>query len=372
MSGRRTPLFESHQSLKARMVDFAGWEMPVQYQGLVKEHRAVRSAAGLFDVSHMGEFEIRGPRADSFLRSVACNDPGRLGIGDLQYSMLLNERGGTIDDVMIYRVEARTFLVVGNAVNVDKVWEHLSDRASAFRGAEVRNCSGDYALLAFQGPKAGLVLSGFTGVDLNALRFHEVARGEVAGRPALIAASGYSGENGFEIFVAPHDSPTLWSTLLGAGEAHGVLPAGLGARDTLRLEASLPLYGHELDERTSPLEAGLGIFVAKSGDYIGADVMRAQRSEGLQKRLVMLEMRERGIPRQDYEVQAVTGQPVGRVTSGTFAPWLDKGIGMAYLSPRFSAVGQALRIIIRGHPCSAVVVPRPFYRRPRRRPVDAA
>ncbi len=366
MSGRRTPLFESHQSLKAKMVEFAGWEMPVHYQGLVKEHRAVRSAAGLFDVSHMGEFEIRGPRASEFVESVACNDASRLGIGDLQYSMLLNEHGGTIDDLMVYRVEARRFLVVGNAVNVDKVSEHLSDRASAFRGAEVRDRSGDYALLAFQGPKAGLVLAGLTRVDLNKLRFHRVARGEIAGRPALIAASGYSGENGFEIFVAPYDAATLWSTLLGAGEAHGVLPAGLGARDTLRLEASLPLYGHELDEQTSPLEAGLGIFVAKSGDYIGSDVMRAQRSAGFQKKLVMLEMRDRAIPRQDYEVQAATGQPIGHVTSGAFAPWLNKGIGMAYVSPRFSAIGQALRILIRGHPRSAVVVPRPFYRRPRR------
>ena len=348
------------------MVNFAGWEMPLQYCGLSEEHRAVRSAAGLFDVSHMGEFEVRGTGAEDFIQYIATNDVRRLSLGDLQYSMLLNEQGGTIDDIMVYRIEEQRYLVVGNAANIQKDWDQISGNGGDFEHVEVRNRCDDYALLAFQGPKAEPVLSGLTSIDLTKLRFHQVVSGEVAGYPTLIAASGYTGENGFEIFIAPEHVAKLWDTILGAGETHGVLPAGLGARDTLRLEASLALYGHELDEDTSPLEAGLGVFVAKSDGYIGSDVMRRQREEGLRRKLVMLEMGERGIPRQDYEVQTDSGESIGRVTSGTFGPWLNKGIAMAYVSPQYTKVSQSLRVLIRDRPCEALVVRRPFYKRPKR------
>ncbi len=362
----RTPLFETHRSLNAKIVDFAGWEMPLQYSSLSEEHRAVRSAAGLFDVSHMGEFEISGTDAQAFIQFIATNDASRLKTGDLQYSILLNDQGGTIDDIMVYRLGEQRYLVVGNAANIEKDWNQISCRIAAFEGVEVHNRCDEYALLAFQGPKAELVLSGLTSIDLSKLRFHQILSGEVAGYPAMIATSGYTGENGFEIFISPEYCAKLWETILEVGETHGVLPIGLGARDTLRLEASLPLYGHELDEDTSPLEAGLGVFVAKADGYIGSDVMRRQRDGGLRRKLVMIEMRERGIPRQDYEVQTDSGESIGRVTSGTFGPWLNKGIAMAYVSPQYTKVSQPLRVLIRDRPCEALVARRPFYKRPQR------
>lgn len=358
---RKTPLNAAHRARNARMVEFGGWDMPVQYTSIVEEHRAVRSAAGLFDVSHMGEFEFRGPEAASLLQRLTANDLDKLKAGRAQYSMFLNEKGGTIDDIMIYRTAEEVYLVVVNAANTEKDWAHVSGFAGR---ADVQNRSQDYALLAFQGPKTEAVLSGLTPADLSGMKFRSIAPVELAGVEVLIATTGYTGENGFEIFVAPEGAEALWNAILEAGRAEGVLPAGLGARDTLRLEASLPLYGHELDEETSPIEAGLGMFVAKSGDYIGAEAIRKQRAEGCKKRLVMLEMVDRGISRQGYPVQAADGEEIGTITSGSVAPWFDTSIAMAYVRPEFAEVGSELCVAIRNRAVGAKVVPRPYYRRP--------
>ncbi len=364
---KRTPLYEVHRQLGARMVPFGGWEMPVQYTSILEEHRAVRTVAGLFDVSHMGEFEFEGPGARDLVQHLTANDVDKLREpGRAQYSMFLNEQGGTIDDLVVYRLEEARYLTVVNAANIEKDWAHVSQVAAAFSGVEVRNRSDDYALLAFQGPRAADILGRLTEADLTTLKWYRIMPAEVAGIPVLLARTGYTGEDGFELFVAPAQAADLWHALLDAGRDEGILPAGLGARDTLRLEASLALYGHELDEETSPLEAGLGRFVAEEGNYIGAEATRRLREQGLRKRLVMLEMRGRGIPRQGYPILTPEGEEVGYVTSGSFAPWLQKSIAMAYVRPELAEVGRRLDVLIRGRPVEAVTVPRPFYKRPRK------
>lgn len=359
---KRTPLYEVHKTLGARMVDFGGWEMPVQYSGILEEHRAVRTAAGLFDVSHMGEFEFRGPGAQAFLQYLTANDVTRLGVGRAQYTMLLNERGGTVDDVIVYRLGDEHFLMVVNAGNIDKDWRHVTAIAESFPDLTLTNRSDDYALLALQGPAALQILSRLTSASLADLPHYGVMPATVANIDAIVARTGYTGEDGFEIFVPADRAVEVWEQLMAAGQADGLVPAGLGARDTLRLEASMPLYGHELDEDISPLEAGLGFFVAREGRYVGSDAIAAQRAEGLKKKLVMLEMVERGIPRQGYEVQA-DGRVVGYVTSGSYAPFLEKNIAMAYVEPGVAEVGRELSIVIRGRPTKAIIVKRPFYKR---------
>ena len=363
---KRTPLLEVHQSLNARMVPFEGWEMPVQYSGIVEEHRAVRSAAGLFDVSHMGEFEISGPGAKDFLQFLTTNDLEKLRVGRCQYSFLLNSEGGTVDDTMIYRRADNTYLLVVNASNIEKDWAHVSNVATNFAQFELVNRSEDYALLALQGPRAENILNPLTDLDLGSLRFHQIAETTISDHSVLLAASGYTGENGFEIFTSPESVSTVWNTLLDKGTSRNLKPCGLGARDTLRLEASLALYGHELDDETSPLEASLGFAVARNGTYLGSDVMQKQRTEGLSKTIVMLEMKDRGIPRQGYEIQSPGGEVVGKITSGSIAPWLDKSIAMGYVPPALSDIGQTLHISVRNRILQAEVVSRPFYKRPDR------
>ncbi|MDQ7029044.1 MAG: glycine cleavage system aminomethyltransferase GcvT [Ardenticatenia bacterium] len=362
---RKTPLYEVHRQMGARMIPFGGWTMPVQYTSILEEHRAVRTAAGLFDVSHMGEFEFTGPGARPLLQHLTANNVEKLRPGQAQYSMFLNKRGGTIDDLIVYCLEEDRYLVVVNAANIEKDWAHVSHVAAHFGGARAHNRSDAYALLALQGPRSQAILAPLTEADLTALPFYHVMPAHVAGISVLVARTGYTGEEGFELFVAPANAPALWQTLIDAGRQAGLRPAGLGARDTLRLEASLPLYGHELDEDTSPIEAGLGRFVAHEGDYIGADAIRRQREEGVSKRLVMLEVRGRGVPRHGYPVHTPEGQEVGRVTSGSYAPWLKKNIAMAYVPPEWAAPGQTLTVLIRGRAAEAIIVRRPFYRRPR-------
>jgi aminomethyltransferase len=360
---RETPLHACHVEAGARLVDFAGWEMPVQYAGVIDEHRAVRERAGLFDVSHMGEVRVRGAAAESFLDSLTPNNVARLKSGRAHYSGLLNERGTYLDDILIYRMDQEDFLVVVNAANVDKDFEWI--RSHAGRDVEVTNVSDEYALLALQGPRAVDILAALTDTDLTTLRYYGFAVGEVGGNEAIISRTGYTGEDGFELYVAPDHAAALWTLLLQQGEAHGIAPAGLGARDTLRLEAAMALYGHELDEETTPWEAGLNWVVKMGkGDFIGREALERQQEEGVPRRLVGFEVTSRGIAREGHAILA-NGQEAGMVSSGTFSPTFEKALGMAYVASEASAPGTELQIEVRKRLLDARVVEMPFYRRPK-------
>lgn len=360
---KRTPLHATHHGLGARMVEFGGWDMPVQYPGgILEEHRAVREAAGLFDVSHMGEIQIRGPQALAYLQHLVTNDPARMALGDAQYTVMCYPDGGAIDDLIVYRLGDDDYLAVVNASNKDKDFDWMRGQVNGF-DVQVADRSDDYGLVALQGPRAVAILRPITDVDLDALGYYTARRGEVSGIDALISRTGYTGEDGFEIMVAAGDTPALWDALMAAGANFGLRPAGLGARDTLRLEAAMPLYDHELDAATNPIEAGLPRFVSlDKGDFNGREAMVTAKANGPAKRLVGFEMVGRGIPRGGYEV-ARDGEVIGVVTSGTQSPTLGKAIGMAYVRPDYAAVGTDLDIIIRGQPVAARIVKRPFYKR---------
>jgi aminomethyltransferase len=375
---RRTPLYECHLEQGARMVPFAGWEMPVQYAGVIDEHRAVRGAAGLFDVSHMGEVGVRGAGAERLLQWLTPNDVSQLVPGRAHYSGLLTDRGTYVDDLLVYRLAADDFMVVVNASNaeLDLAWmrEHAetapetatADAAKTPETAEppeIADESDSYALLALQGPRALAILEPLASPGVSALRYYGFLRGEVAGVPALISRTGYTGEDGFEIYLEPAAAPAVWRRLLAAGAPHGLVPAGLGARDTLRLEAAMALYGHEIDERTTPFEAGLSWVVKLGkGDFLGRAALQAQSERGVQRTLVGFTVQDRGIARQGHTVLA-DGKVVGEVASGTFSPTLGKAIGMAYVPPGLAAVGTPLEIDVRGRKLAAAVVELPFYRR---------
>jgi aminomethyltransferase len=376
---RRTPLYDCHVELGARMVAFAGWEMPVQYTGVIEEHRAVRTAAGLFDVSHMGEMRLRGAAAERLLQRLTPNDVARLAPGRAHYSGLLTERGTYVDDLLVYRLAAEDFLVVVNASNAvgDLAW--VRERAAAWQAAggptetaqaveaaeavDIADQSDDYALLALQGPRALAILEPLASPGVAALKYYGFLQGQVAGVPALISRTGYTGEDGFELYLPPADAPAVWRRLLAAGAPHGIQPAGLGARDTLRLEAAMALYGHELDERTTPFEAGLAWVVKlDKGDFLGRDALAAQRAAGVGRALAGFEVRGRGIARQGHAVLS-DGKVVGQVTSGTWSPTLEKAIGMAYLPPDLASPGTEVALDVRGKALAATVVGLPFYRR---------
>ena len=355
---KRTPLYECHVEAGARLVDFAGWEMPVQYQGVIEEHRAVRTAAGIFDVSHMGEVRVQGPGAEAFLQCLTPNDVSKLAPGRAHYSGLLTDAGTYVDDLLIYRIGAEEFLVVVNASNADRDFEWIASRAS---GVQVTNESDRWALIALQGPKAVEMLRPLAPPAAMDLKYYGFLQGEVAGRPALISRTGYTGEDGFELYVAPGDAPAIWRRLLEAG----ALPAGLGARDTLRLEASMALYGHEIDESTTPFEAGLAWVVKMNkGDFQGREALAAQQAEGPRRKLIGFEVQGRGIARQGHAVKW-DGRAVGTVTSGTWSPTFEKAIGMAYVPVELAAPGTPLEIDVRGKGLSAAIVEIPFYRRPK-------
>jgi aminomethyltransferase len=361
---RKTPLNPVHRELGAKMVAFGGWEMPVEYSGLINEHMAVRSAAGLFDVSHMGELEVEGPGALAFLQHVTSNNAAKLVDGQAQYSALPLANGAPADDVIVYRRGPERFLLVVNAGNVEKDLHWLLDQQPA--GCTVGNRSDEYALLALQGPRSPQILQGLTSIDLAALRYYHFAEGEVAGHPATLARTGYTGEDGFELFVAPDAAADLWRKLLDAGKESGLVPAGLGARDTLRLEAKMCLYGNDMDETTTLVEAGLGWIVSldeNKGDFVGRGVLEAQKKEGAPRKLVGFEMVDRGIARHGYPVY-VADEPAGSVTSGSYAPFLQKNIGLCYLPTPRAAVGTPFHVDIRGRRVAAKVVPTPFYKRP--------
>lgn len=369
---RRTPLYECHREAGARLVPFAGWEMPVQYSGLMDEHRAVRTAAGLFDVSHMGEVRVTGAGAEAFLQRLTPNDVSKLTPGRAHYSALLTEQGTYVDDLLIYRVAEDEFLVVVNAANVDGdfAWmsRWLSEWGMSESGGgdvELENLSDDYGLLALQGPRALAILAPLTDTDLDAIKYYRFAHGEVGGVPAILSRTGYTGEDGFELYVPADRAAEVWRLLLREGAGDGLVPAGLGARDTLRLEASMALYGHEIDATTTPWEACLDWTIKlDKGDFLGKEALVAQRAQGVRRRLVGFEMRERGIAREGYPVLD-DGAEVGRVTSGTHSPTLGRALGMAYVPLEQSEVGSSLTVGIRGRGVAAEVVETPFYRRPK-------
>jgi len=362
---RKTPLHAVHLESGAKMVPFGGWDMPVEYSGLIAEHQAVRTAAGLFDVSHMGEFEVAGPGALAFLQRATANDVAKLGVGQAQYSALPMPTGCPVDDVIVYRRGPERYLMVVNAANVAKDWAWLQSQQPS--GCTLDDRSDTFALLALQGPKAQVILQGLTPLDLEAIGFYRFAEAAVCGHPAIVARTGYTGEDGFELFLAPEDAPVAWRRLLEAGRPHGLVPAGLGARDTLRLEARMMLYGNDMDETTTLIEAGLGWIVSfdeAKGDFSGRSVLLEQKTKGAPRKLIGFETTERGIPRHGYPV-FLGDEQTGAVTSGTYAPYLQKSIGLAYLPTARASVGTELAVGIRGRRIGARVVPTPFYKRPR-------
>ncbi len=369
---KRTPLYDEHVAAGARIVPFAGFEMPVQYTGIREEHLAVRHRAGLFDVSHMGEIVVRGPRALQFVQRISCNDHSKMKVGRAQYTGLMYPQGTFVDDMLVHRVDEEEFLLVVNAANVDKDFSYISGLAAGEEGVEVENTSDRWAQMALQGPLALEVLQPLTDTDLGEIRYYRFTWGEVAGARALIARTGYTGEDGFEVYVAPGDAPAVWRAILAEGGPKGVVPAGLGARDTLRLEAGMALYGNDIDGTTTPLEAGLGWIVKlDKGDFIGRDVLESQAEEGVERKLVGFEMVDRGIARHGYPVflEPEGGEPAGRVTSGTLSPLLEKAIGMAYVPVEAAGTGREIWIDLRGRRRRARIVDLPFYSRKRSKTV---
>ena len=361
---RRTPLFATHQKLGARMVPFAGWTMPVQYTKVINEHRAVRSTAGLFDLSHMGEFEICGAQALAFLNFALTNDAGKLEPGTAQYTLIPYTDGTIVDDAILYRLDDRYLLVV-NASNVEKDLDWLQHQALGFPTAEIRDVSAETTLIAIQGPFSEAVLQPMTDADLKALGYYHAVETRVCGVPALLARTGYTGEDGFEIFATPGDATHVWHTVLTAGEPLGLTPVGLAARDTLRLEAKMALYGHEISDQTNPIEAGLGWAVSlDKGDFVGREALEREKRLGPARKLIGFEMIERGVPRAEQPIFK-DGAHVGFVTSGTYSPTLDKPIGLGYVPARFSRQETEIDILIRDRPVRARVVRTPFYKRER-------
>jgi aminomethyltransferase len=363
---RRTPLHGEHVALGARMVPFAGYEMPVQYEGIIAEHRAVRTAAGLFDLSHMGEIEVRGEEAVAFLRYALVSDPGTLVVGQAQYSMMCQDDGGILDDLIVYRLDEGRLWIVCNASNRATVVEQLRlllERGDF--GAEIDDRSDRIALIAPQGPRAAELLGGLTDVDLAGIKNYHAASGSVVGMDCLIARTGYTGEDGFELFCSARRASELWRVLMEAGASLGLVPCGLGSRDTLRLEAGMPLYGNELDRETNPFEVNLGRVVKlEKGEFVGRAALHAVQQAGPRRKLIGLQMIDAAIPRAGYEVRA-GGRPVGHVTSGTQSPTLGTRIAMALVSAESAGIGNGFEVVVRERPQRAEQVKLPFYRRPR-------
>jgi aminomethyltransferase len=352
-----TPLHSVHRSLGAKMVDFGGWDMPVQYKGILDEHKAVRAAAGLFDVSHMGEIVIRGPQALDLVNWISSNDAAKLKDGQIQYSGLLYGHGGFVDDILVHRVSAEEFFICVNASNQDKDFAHIQS-LNRFE-ASVENAGSRYAQLAIQGPHALAICQQLTPIELAPIRYYWFCDGDFAGVPARIARTGYTGEDGFEVYVDPSAAVHVWNKIMTLG----ALPCGLGARNTLRLEAKMTLYGHEIDASITPLEADLAWIVKfDKPDFVGKAALLKQRDAGLTRKLAGFEMRGRGIGRDGYEI-SIAGQKAGWVTSGGPAPTLNKNIGLCYLPIEKAVAGQAIEIIVRQQPVAAEVVPTPFYKR---------
>jgi aminomethyltransferase len=343
------------------MVDFGGWDMPVQYSGLLDEHRTVRTAVGLFDVSHMGEIEVTGTEALQLVNYVATNDASKLSAGQAQYSGLLYEHGGFVDDILVHKVADDHYFLCVNASNQDKDYEHIASHNTF--DCTVENAGGRYAQIAVQGPRGLDTLQKLTPVALAEIPYYHFKDGTLSGTPARIARTGYTGEDGFEIYIAPEEAPRIWDELIAAGAEFGIKPAGLGARNTLRLEAKMALYGHEIGASITPWEADLAWIVKlKKGDFVGRDALIKAKDAGLSRKLIGFEMVGRGIGRDGYEVH-VNGAPAGWVTSGGPAPTLNKNIGLCYLPLADAEIGRAIQVMVRNQPVEAVTVPTPFYKR---------
>ncbi|MEW6662425.1 MAG: glycine cleavage system aminomethyltransferase GcvT [Bacillota bacterium] len=355
---KKTPLYHVHIATGAKIVEFGGWAMPVQYSGIIDEHKAVRSKAGLFDVSHMGELRLQGPEALKAVQLLITNDASRMQTGQIIYSPMCLDSGGVVDDLLVYRLGSEDFLLVVNASNTEKDLEWI--RQHCPEDVTITDQSSSTAQLAIQGPLAGEILQRLTGVDLASIKYYRFAFGQVSGVECLISRTGYTGEDGFELYFDAKYAADLWHKIMAAGLPVGLVPIGLGARDTLRFEAGLPLYGQELSEKITPLEAGLGRFVKlPKEDFIGRQALLAQEAHGIPRKLVGLEMIDRGIPRGGYPVIA-QGQEIGVVTSGTFAPWVGKNLAMALI--RYGAEGD-LEVSIRGRGYRCQIIPLPFYKR---------
>jgi len=358
---KNTALTDKHVQLGAKMVPFAGYNMPVQYAGINVEHETVRKGVGVFDVSHMGEFILKGEKALDLIQRVSSNDASKLYDGKVQYSCLPNEDGGIVDDLLVYRIDEKTYMLVVNASNIEKDWNWISKFNT--EGVEMKDISERTALLAIQGPKAADALQSLTDIDLGSMEYYTFKKGNFAGIDnVLLSATGYTGAGGFEIYVDNKDAEKLWNAVFEAGAAFGIKPIGLGARDTLRLEMGFCLYGNDIDDATSPLEAGLGWVTKFSKDFTNSAALQQQKQDGTKRKLVGFEMIDRGIPRHDYEIVDADGNTVGKVTSGTQSPSLQKAIGMGYVNNEFAKEGSEIFISIRDNKVKAKVVKPPFYK----------
>ncbi len=358
---QKTVLNDIHRDLGARMVPFAGFEMPVEYSGINTEHMAVRQTAGIFDVSHMGEFWVKGPHAYKLIQYLTTNDVAALPVGKAQYSCLPNNHGGIVDDLIVYHYEDEKYMLVVNASNIEKDWSWINEKNTF--GADIEDASGQISLIAVQGPKAGEILQQLTEVDLSSIPYYSFTGGRVANaEKVIISNTGYTGSGGFELYIYNNEAPELWNAIMDAGSEKGLLPSGLGARDTLRLEAGLALYGNDLNDSTSPVEAGLGWItkLVDGNNFISRDLFEKQKSEGVNRRLKGFVLEERGIPRQGYQIVDAHGNPVGEVTSGTMSPILKKGIGMGYLNKGYWKPETEIFIRIRNKDVKARVVKPPF------------
>lgn len=358
---KNTALTDTHIQLGAKMVPFAGYNMPVQYAGINAEHDTVRKGVGVFDVSHMGEFILKGDQALDLIQRVTSNDAAKLYDGKVQYSCLPNEDGGIVDDLLVYRIDEQTYMLVVNASNIEKDWSWISKYNTG--GVDMKDISDRTSLLAVQGPKAAEALQSLTDLDLASMEYYTFSKGKFAGVDnVLVSATGYTGAGGFELYVDNEHVQEVWNAIFKAGEAYGIKPIGLGARDTLRLEMGFCLYGNDIDDATSPLEAGLGWVTKFTKDFTNAESLKAQKQQGVSKKLVGFEMLERGIPRHDYEIVDAGGNIIGKVTSGTQSPSLQKAIGMGYVDTGFAKEGTEIYIRIRDNKVKAQIVKPPFYK----------
>ncbi len=358
MSGtKQTPLYRKHQECNAKLVPFAGYEMPVQYVGIMQEHRRVRQSVGIFDVSHMGEFRISGERAEEFLNRMTLNDVSKLKVGKAQYSAMCYPDGGLVDDLIVYKFDDH-YMIVVNAANIDKDYAWLEEHL--MNGVDLVDMTDSTGLLAVQGPKSIDTLQKLTEINLSEIPFYQYIEGELAGSEMIISRTGYTGEKGFELYHDPADSEELWESVMEAGDEYDILPAGLGARDTLRMEMKYALYGNDIDKTTNPLEAGLGwITKLEKGDFIGRDALLKIKEQGINRKLVAFEMMGKGIPREGYPILKA-GQRIGQVTSGTQSPSLNKGIGLGYVAYEYRWSGTEIMIQSRGKELKAMIIKPPF------------
>ena len=359
---KNTALTKIHEALGAKMVPFAGYNMPVSYEGVNAEHETVRKGVGVFDVSHMGEFLISGPTSLDLIQKVTSNDAAKLTVGRAQYSCLPNETGGIVDDLIVYKIKEEQYLLVVNASNIDKDWEHISKYNETFN-AEMRNISDGYSLLAIQGPKAVEAMQSLTSIDLATIKFYHFEVADFAGVDhVIISATGYTGSGGFEIYCKNEEVAQIWEQVFKAGADYNIKPIGLAARDTLRLEMGYCLYGNDINDSTSPIEAGLGWITKFNKDFVNSEALEKEKNKGPERKLIAFQLDERGIPRHDYDIVDAQGKQIGNVTSGTMSPSLGIGIGLGYVPTAFSTIGSKIYIQIRKNAVPASVVKLPFYK----------